>query len=163
MAPSASLLAGPTSVTTESEDQTRSLGERCGRLLLRPTVVFLIGDLGSGKTMFVQGLARGLDVPVEYYITSPSYTIVNEYPGRLRLFHIDLYRLKEGLDPNEIGLAEILNGDGVAVVEWADRLPAEAAPDRLEIRLEVVDTDRRVLQIFAYGQEASRLIRAWSP
>jgi tRNA threonylcarbamoyladenosine biosynthesis protein TsaE len=163
MAPPASPHAGPTSFTTESEDQTRSLGERCGRSLLRPMAVFLIGDLGSGKTVFVQGLARGLDVPVEYYITSPSYTIINEYPGRLNLYHIDLYRLKEGLDPNDLGLAEFLNGDGVAVVEWADRLPAEAAPERLEIHFEVVDCDRRVLRIFEYGQDASRLIKAWGP
>jgi tRNA threonylcarbamoyladenosine biosynthesis protein TsaE len=135
------------------------MGERCGRLLFRPTVVFLIGGLGSGKTMFAQGLARGLEVPVEYYITSPSYTIINEYPGRLRLYHIDLYRLEAGVDPNELGLTEILNGDGVAVVEWADRLAAEHAPHRLEVRFEIVDDERRTLYLFAYGQEASCLIK----
>lgn len=159
-APDVALFASA-SAATESEDQTRALGDACGRLLRRPTVVYLIGDLGSGKTMFVQGLARGLDVPSEYYITSASYTIVNEYPGRIKLFHIDLYRLKEGLDPEELGLREILNGDGVAAVEWADRLAAGAAPERLEIQFQVVGSARRMLRAFAYGQEASRLIKAW--
>jgi tRNA threonylcarbamoyladenosine biosynthesis protein TsaE len=144
---------------TESEDQTRSLGERCGRLLLKPMAVFLVGDLGSGKTVFAQGLARGLDVPAEYYITSPTYTIIHEYPGRLKLFHIDLYRLEPGFDPDELGLIEILNGDGVAAVEWAERLPADLTRDRLEIRFEVEEGDRRAMCLVASGQEASRLVK----
>lgn len=146
------------SVVCGHEDQTRRLGEICGRLIRVPTVLFLIGDLGSGKTMFVQGLARGLEVPEEYYITSPSFTLINEYPGRLPLFHIDLYRLESNLDPDELGLTEALSGDGVAAVEWADRLPPGFRIDRMEIRFEIGEGRDRTLRLFSYGQDASCLI-----
>jgi tRNA threonylcarbamoyladenosine biosynthesis protein TsaE len=147
-------------VTTGSAGETRRWGERCGRLLSSPLVLFLIGDLGSGKTLFVQGLARGLDVPAGSYVTSPSFTIVNEYPGRLPLCHIDLYRLEANLDPEDLGLGEILHGEGVAAVEWADRLPAGAVAERLEIRFEIAADERRILQFKAYGQAPASLLKA---
>jgi tRNA threonylcarbamoyladenosine biosynthesis protein TsaE len=147
-------------VRTTAAEETRLLGQRCGQYLSRPAVILLVGALGSGKTVFVQGLARGLDVPADYYITSPSFTIVNHYEGRLPLYHIDLYRLNADLDPEDLGLTEILHGDGVAAVEWADKLPAGCAPDRLEIRFEVDADDQRTLHFRAYGQEASGLLKA---
>jgi tRNA threonylcarbamoyladenosine biosynthesis protein TsaE len=159
--PARSSDAGPAAVTTESEEQTRRLGEAFGRLIQRPLAIYLIGPLGCGKTMFAQGLARGLGVPAEVYVTSPSYTLINEYPGRLPLFHIDLYRLEAGFDPAALGLPEILAGDGVAAVEWADKLPADAAPDRLEIRFGILDRDRRTLTATAYGQTAPGLLKAF--
>ncbi len=147
-------------LTTACVEETQELGRRCGRLMATPMVIFLIGDLGSGKTMFVQGLGCGLGVPAGYYITSPSYTIVNEYPGRLALVHIDLYRLDANLDPEDLGLSELLHGEGVAAVEWADRLPLDAAADRLEIRFEIGEGDLRTLQLLAYGQAAASLLKA---
>jgi len=114
-------------VTTAGVEETRELGRSCGQRITGPLVIFLMGDLGSGKTMFAQGLALGLDVPAAYYVTSPSYTLVNEYPGRLPLYHIDLYRLEAGVDPDDLGLNEILHGAGVAAVEWAERLPRSRA------------------------------------
>lgn len=145
---------------SRSEEETRRLGEWCGRHVGAPMVFALIGDLGSGKTMFVQGLARGLDVPGGYYVTSPSFTLINEYPGRLSLSHIDLYRLEAGLDLDDLGLPDILKSDGVAAVEWADKLPPEALSETLEIRFEIGAGDRRTLRFSAYGQEASRLLRS---
>lgn len=147
-------------ITTRCAEETRQWGRRCGGLISSPLVLFLIGDLGSGKTLFVQGLAGGLDVPADGYITSPSFTIVNEYPGRLPLYHIDLYRLEAGLDREDLGLDELLHGDGVAAVEWAERLPAGAATERLEIRFEIQADDSRALQLRAYGQAAARLLKA---
>ena len=94
--------------TTNSAEETKRLGRKIGSLIDDPIVLALSGDLGSGKTVFVQGLARGLDVPPDYYITSPTFTLVNEYPGRLRLFHIDLYRLDHFGDLEDIGLHDIL-------------------------------------------------------
>ena len=90
--------------TTHSPEETFDLGRKIGSLIDDPIVLALSGDLGSGKTVFVQGLARGLEVQPEYYITSPTFTLVNEYPGRLRLFHIDLYRLDHFGDLEDIGL-----------------------------------------------------------
>jgi tRNA threonylcarbamoyladenosine biosynthesis protein TsaE len=153
----APLTAGLT-VVCGHEEHTRRLGESCGRDIRDPVVLFLIGDLGSGKTVFVQGLARGLDVPETDYVTSPSFTLINEYPGRLRLYHIDLYRLESNLDPDDLGLTEILKGDDVAAVEWADKLPSGLQPDRLEVRFEIGEGDHRTLRFFAYGQVASSLL-----
>jgi tRNA threonylcarbamoyladenosine biosynthesis protein TsaE len=147
-------------LTTASAEETRKLGQRCGQLLASPLVIFLLGDLGSGKTIFVQGLGRGLGVPAEYYITSPSYTIVNEYPGRLALAHIDLYRLNANLDPEDLGLSDLMHGEGVAAVEWADRLPPDSAADRLEIRFEIGAGNLRTLHLLAYGQVAAGLLKA---
>jgi tRNA threonylcarbamoyladenosine biosynthesis protein TsaE len=146
--------------TTAGAEETRELGRRCGRQLGAPMAIFLMGELGSGKTMFVQGLARGLDVPAGYYVTSPSYTLVNEYPGRLPLYHVDLYRLDAGMDWEDLGLSEILHGAGVAAVEWAERLPPEACRDRLEICFEIGADDRRTLRLLAYGQAAASLLKA---
>jgi len=149
-------------ITTADAEETRALGRRCGQLLATPLAIFLLGELGSGKTMFVQGLARGLGVSPEHYVTSPSYTLINEYPARLPLAHIDLYRLNAGFDPDDLGLNEILHGDGVAAVEWADRLQpqAEAEADRLEVRFEIGEGDHRTLQLLAYGQAAASLLKA---
>jgi tRNA threonylcarbamoyladenosine biosynthesis protein TsaE len=147
-------------VTSAGVEETRALGRRCGQLISAPMAIFLLGELGSGKTVFVQGLARGLEVSAGGYVTSPSYTIVNEYPGRLPLHHIDLYRLEAGLDPEELGLDEILRGAGVAAVEWAERLPPDACRDRLEIRFEIGAADRRTLRLQAYGQAPASLLKA---
>jgi tRNA threonylcarbamoyladenosine biosynthesis protein TsaE len=152
--------AGEITITTASAAETRQLGQRCGHRLRTPLVICLIGDLGSGKTVFVQGLARGLDVSADYVVTSPSFTLINEYPGRLKLFHIDLYRLGAEADLHDLGLAEILHGEGVAAVEWADKLTAGAVAERLEIRFEFGDDDRRRLRVIAYGQASLILLKA---
>ena len=94
--------------TTHSVEETRAFGERLGRHIIAGTTIALTGDLGSGKTAFVQGIARGLHVPAEYYITSPTFTLINEYPGRLRLHHVDLYRIEDPTEIEEIGLHEIM-------------------------------------------------------
>jgi len=110
--------------------------------------------------VFVQGLARGLDVPADYAVTSPSFTLINEYPGRLKLFHIDLYRLGTQADLDDLGLGEILHGEGVAAVEWADKLTEAVGVERLEIRFDFGDDDRRRLRMVAYGQASLILLKA---
>ena len=147
-------------VVSASAEQTRMLGEWCGRWIAAPLAIFLQGELGSGKTVFVQGLARGLGVPARTYVTSPSFTLVNEYPARLPLFHLDLYRLEPGADLEDIGVADMLSGDGVTAIEWAERLNAAGVADRLEIRFEVVDPEARRMRFVAYGQAASTLLKA---
>ena len=92
----------------------------------------------------------GVDVSADYAVTSPSFTLINEYPGRLKLFHIDLYRLGTEADLDDLGLSEMLHGEGVAAVEWADKLTDGAAAERLEIRFEFGDDDRRRLRMVAY-------------
>lgn len=136
-------------LTTSGLRETHALGQHIGASLRSGTVIALTGDLGSGKTAFVQGLARGLDVPEDYYITSPTYTLINEYPGRYPLFHIDLYRLDDPDSFEDIGLYDILHGEGVAAIEWAERLPKDALPEHIAIHLEILDDDSRKIRVTA--------------
>ena len=119
----------------------------------------LNGDLGSGKTTFVQGLANGLGVPRNYVITSPTFTLINEYPGRLPLFHVDLYRIADVEELENIGFFDLLTGDGVVAVEWADRVARELPEDRIDIGFQVVDDVRRGMEIRAGGQTAGDLLK----
>ncbi|CAB1063357.1 tRNA threonylcarbamoyladenosine biosynthesis protein TsaE [Olavius sp. associated proteobacterium Delta 1] len=146
--------------TTHSADETRQLGQKIGRLIKQPVIIALIGDLGSGKTAFVQGLANGLDVPVEYYITSPTFTLINEYPGRLPLFHADLYRLQTDQDLEDIGLDELLYDQGVLAVEWADKLADKLSGDYLVLQFEIIIDDYRKIKLIAYGHNGINLIKA---
>jgi tRNA threonylcarbamoyladenosine biosynthesis protein TsaE len=133
-----------------SVDETQKLGKVIGTTLSAGTVLALTGDLGSGKTSFVQGLAEGLEVPTDYYITSPSYTLINEYPGRFTLFHVDLYRITDTVDIEDIGLYEILDDDAaVAAVEWADRIEPKLLPDSISIHFEITGDNTRNIRINA--------------
>jgi tRNA threonylcarbamoyladenosine biosynthesis protein TsaE len=106
---------------SHSPAETEALGEKFGRAARRGLVIALSGDLGAGKTQFVKGLARGLEIPARVH--SPTFTLVNEYGGgRLKLFHLDLYRLETREQMLSAGIEEFLSPDGVSVVEWAERI-----------------------------------------
>jgi tRNA threonylcarbamoyladenosine biosynthesis protein TsaE len=136
---------------TESPEETQLLAEKLGRLLRSGDVVALVGDLGSGKTLFSQGLARGLRVPETFYITSPTFAIINEYPGRIPFYHLDLYRVGGAKEFSELGLEEILYGQGAVAIEWAERLGEDLPEERLEVRLEFQGETSRSLTFCAFG------------
>lgn len=146
-------------LTTTSVSETLNLGEVLGQSISAPMVIALTGDLGSGKTVFVQGLARGLDVPGEYYITSPSYTLINEYPGRLTLYHADLYRLAGGIDLEDLELLDLVNGKGVVAIEWADRIAVQELGAHLEVAIETIGDTSRAVRLSGAGQGRSDLLR----
>ncbi|MCK5508728.1 MAG: tRNA (adenosine(37)-N6)-threonylcarbamoyltransferase complex ATPase subunit type 1 TsaE [Desulfobacterales bacterium] len=146
-------------IITNSFDETRALGEKAGKHLEPGTVLSLTGDLGSGKTTFVQGLARGLDVPDDYYITSPTYTLINEYPGRYHLFHVDLYRIENHADFDDIGLYEILRSDGIAAIEWADKLPKDLLSEYLAIHIDIFNDESRKISMTAHELRGENLIK----
>ncbi|MFH2218035.1 MAG: tRNA (adenosine(37)-N6)-threonylcarbamoyltransferase complex ATPase subunit type 1 TsaE [Pseudomonadota bacterium] len=148
-------------ITTRSPGETRRFGRRVGRQVDAGTVVALYGGLGSGKTVFVQGLARGLDVPSGYYVTSPSYTLINEYPGRHPLFHVDLYRLGNIFDFEDIGLYEILGGDGVVAIEWADRIREDFSAEYIAVHFEVPNGEIRKIRLTAYGHRGVNLLKGF--
>src|SRR6056297_2859679 len=110
-------------IHTASSDETRRLGTMVGRALAEPASIGLTGDLGCGKTVFVQGLARGLAVPDRYAVTSPTYTLINEYPGRLPFFHVDLYRITGADELTDIGMDDLAAGREWILLNWASRLP----------------------------------------
>jgi tRNA threonylcarbamoyladenosine biosynthesis protein TsaE len=145
--------------TTHSAEETRAFGERIGRHLTGGAIIALTGDLGSGKTVFVQGIARGLHVPAEYYITSPTFTLINEYPGRLRLHHVDLYRIQNPMEIEEIGLHEILGRDGVAVIEWAERLGADLPTQHIRVHMEMTNDHTRHMTITAAESTAVAVLK----
>jgi tRNA threonylcarbamoyladenosine biosynthesis protein TsaE len=107
-------------LVSRSAEETRRVGERLGGRLGPGDVVACIGELGAGKTCFIQGLARGLGVTAD--VTSPTFVLVNEYGGRLPVHHLDAYRTESLTELADIGIEEMLHGDGVTVIEWADKI-----------------------------------------
>jgi tRNA threonylcarbamoyladenosine biosynthesis protein TsaE len=130
-------------VVTESEAETMALGARLAQVLVPGSVVLLEGELGAGKTAFVRGLAIGLGAPEED-VSSPTFTLVQEYRGRLPLLHADLYRLS-GAEADDLGLDE-LGGGGIVAIEWAAKLPRKPA-GAVEVLIEDLGGDRRRITI----------------
>ena len=147
-------------ITTHTSDETQKLGKTIGKWIEHPLVIGLSGDLGSGKTAFVQGLAEGLEVPDEYYITSPTFTLINQYPGRFPLFHIDLYRLDGISDLEDIGLDELLYDQAVIAIEWAEKMSPDLPAEHLAMTFKITDDDYRRISLIAYGHNLDNLIKA---
>jgi tRNA threonylcarbamoyladenosine biosynthesis protein TsaE len=144
---------------TRSEAQTCTLGQKIGKALSTGMVITLTGDLGSGKTAFVQGLARGLHVPGDYYVTSPTYTIINEYPGRLPLFHVDLYRIPDAQGVADIGFYDILREENVIAIEWPEIIVSELPRDLIALQFEILNQKTRKISIRAYGLQGKIVIK----
>lgn len=135
---------------SDSVDATRASGRTIGELAAPDTVIALVGPLGAGKTQLVKGIALGLDVPDERKVTSPTFVIMKQHPGRLTLFHADAYRVT-GDDLEAIGLSEWCTSGGVVVVEWADRVVEFLPDDRLHIDIESTGPETRRLVCAATG------------
>ena len=151
----------PWTVPTGSPAETQSLAERLSQHLQAGDVLWLSGELGAGKTTFAQGLGRGLGVSAP--VISPTFVLVREYHGRLPLYHIDLYRLDDVRDILNLGLRDYLDGDGVCVIEWAERLDVDGALPGLHIRIEPRGGDSRLFTFAACGARAQGLLQsiAW--
>ncbi len=145
------------SVITMGPEQTEHIGELLGKRLERGDVVCLYGDLGAGKTSLAFGIAMGLDVQ-EQYITSPTFTLVNEYKGRAPFYHIDLYRLKDPRELDGIGFEEYIDSDGVTVIEWAERAEDELPEERLSVYLSYVSENSREIGFLAEGERYEKLL-----
>ena len=134
-----------TILLTNSESETLDVARSLGNTLSAGAVVALTGDLGAGKTVFAQGIAESLDIREQ--ITSPTFTLINEYRGRLRLYHMDLYRLDSTREIEDIGIVDYLYGDGVCVIEWAEKLGELMPPDAIAVSLRPSGKTRREIQI----------------
>jgi len=144
---------------TAKPEETRDLGRQLGRLAPPGLVVLLAGELGAGKTCFAQGVAAGLETPADSPVTSPSYALLNIHHGRLPLYHFDLYRLARVEDLEDLGYDEVAEGDGVTLVEWADRLAAPL-PAALRVVLERLDADHRKVSFTAENAAGEELLAA---
>jgi tRNA threonylcarbamoyladenosine biosynthesis protein TsaE len=135
---------------TTSASSTRQFAAELGTILSAGDVVVLVGDLGAGKTTFAQGLAYGLGVDAP--VTSPSFTLVQEYAGRVPVAHVDVYRLERVQELHDLGFEELLDGDTVTMIEWGDAVQQVLPPDHVVVRIEAgTDPDERTLTVDAVG------------
>jgi len=145
-------------LTSSSPKETQRLGTELGSLSQVGDIFLLAGNLGSGKTCLTQGIAWGLDV--KEYAFSPTFVIVREYHGRLPLYHVDLYRLDRIEEILDLGLEEYFYGNGVCVVEWADKGMQAMPVDNLLVTLSHVSETERTIQLEANGQRYYHLIES---
>ena len=143
---------------SHNEADTIKYGACLGTLLPASCLVALIGNLGTGKTRWAQGIGQGLAVPPETVINSPTFTFVNQYQGRLVYYHIDLYRLQAAKEAETLGLDDYFYSDGICVVEWADRVGPLLPSERLEIHLQDLGETKRQISMCAYGQAYQTLL-----
>ena len=139
-----------------SSEETYTLGKKLGELLQPSMVICLSGDLGAGKTHFTKGIATGLGI--DDYITSPTYTLINEYPGEKPLYHFDVYRLEGSDELNELGYQEYFYGKGVTVIEWADIIMEALPKERLWVVIHKLDGDHRRVIMDPMGTEYEKLV-----
>jgi len=147
-------------VLTESDQETIQLGQKLGGFLEAGDVVALAGELGSGKTWFTKGIALGLGVDPDTIVTSPSFSLVNEYQGRYTFFHMDVYRLASLSEFLSAGLEEYLYHGGVVVMEWADRWPEILPEQNIRVEFAILDDQKREITLSGSHPRALKLIEA---
>jgi tRNA threonylcarbamoyladenosine biosynthesis protein TsaE len=142
---------------THSAEETFELAYRISEAIDEATVFLLQGDLGAGKTVFAKGIAAGLDIdPAE--VNSPTFTIINQHQGRLRMYHLDLYRIEDGANEvRELGLEEMMeDAEGVIVIEWPERLGAFAIPGAYLVNIADLGMDERTIKIHHKGHKRAK-------
>ena len=145
---------------SQGTEETYAIGRILGEVLQGGDVVALIGELGTGKTHLTQGIARGLGVPDGYLVTSPTFTLINEYPGRCVLYHLDVYRLSGSSDLEDMGYEEYFFGKGVTVIEWAEKI-RDILPDAaLTIELDYLDENSRDLVMSGQDGQMEQVIKS---
>lgn len=148
-------------IQSRSVDETLEIGRAIAGALVAGDVVGLVGGLGAGKTHLVKGIAAGLGVTDERRVNSPTFVLVNEYDGRLHVFHVDAYRLASVRELDALGFDEMCAGGGVVLVEWADRIAELMGPAALWIDMEIIgDTERKLTFRTASAPVAKRLADA---
>jgi tRNA threonylcarbamoyladenosine biosynthesis protein TsaE len=136
---------------SNSPEETLQLGKSFGSSLKSGDIVLLFGDLGAGKTCFTQGICYGLEMDKDFYVRSPTFTLINEYSGKIPIYHIDLYRIDNQKEIYSLGLEEILFNQGVTIIEWAEKLRSSpkqnklllSIQDRIEINIETISDSQR--------------------
>ena len=146
---------------SESLAETGRLGQALGRVAIAGLVVGLRGALGAGKTAFVRAVAEGLEVPDPRLVTSPTFILIQEYPGRLPIYHFDAYRLSDLESFIDLGVAEYFDGDGVCLVEWADRVDEVLPNERFDLEFTVIGPESRSLEAICVGTRFREPFERW--
>ena len=141
----------------KSIEQTHEIGRAIAHDLVPGDVITLTGNLGAGKTQFVKAVASTLGVPADE-VNSPTFTLIHEYQGRFPIRHCDTYRLRNAEEFADLGLDELFSPDGVALVEWADRVVEYLPIDRLDVRIEIVSPTERTFIVHAVGKRSRQIL-----
>jgi tRNA threonylcarbamoyladenosine biosynthesis protein TsaE len=145
-------------IVTCSPNETAQLGKCVGKTIREGDILALSGELGSGKTCFTSGLASGLGISDKYPITSPTFTLINEYQGRCKLYHFDVYRLRGYEDLDDLGYEEYFSGKGVLVIEWAEKIDQVIPDSAFRINFEYIDENKRRIVINGLKQRLNEFI-----
>ncbi len=145
-------------IQTKSVSETIRIGRSIGSLLLPGDVVALVGELGAGKTQLIKGLAAGAGIRKPTYISSPSFTLINEYPGKTTFYHVDLFRLGEEKEAEELGLEDYFQRKGIMAIEWADKIPSLLPKELLVIRIAYTGRNTRSLEIIGNGKHYEEIV-----
>jgi len=146
-------------IISVSDQKTREIARSIGEKLREGDILALSGELGSGKTCFTGGLARGLGVDEKYQITSPTFTLINEYPGKHRLYHFDIYRIKDYTEFEDLGYEEYFSGQGIVIIEWAEKIAEKLPDETFLINFEYVDENKRRIIIEGPENRVRELIK----
>lgn len=141
----------PASISLDTLAETTAFGHLLGRQAHPGDIITLAGNLGAGKTTLTQAIGQGLLVPADCYITSPTFSLLHEYPGRIPLYHMDLYRLADEEEIEALGFEDYLYGDGLCVIEWPERLGSLMPAERLHIDLRFNGETARIAALTGYG------------
>jgi tRNA threonylcarbamoyladenosine biosynthesis protein TsaE len=141
-----------------SARMTMSLGRKLAKLVHGGEIIGLVGELGSGKTCFVRGFCAGIEVAKAAWVRSPTFTLINEYQGRLPVYHIDLYRLGKQEEIEALNLREYLYADGVSLIEWFEYLPAQEVDAYLEVRIAHAGGSKREVKFVAHGERYETMV-----
>ncbi len=144
---------------TKSPSETTRIGKSLGSLLSPGDIVALAGELGAGKTQFIKGLAAGVGVGKSAHISSPSFTLINEYIGKVPFYHIDLFRLNSAKEAEELGMEEYFEGGGITAIEWADKIVSLLPEEILWISIHYTGEHTRSLEITGKGKRYEALLR----
>ena len=143
---------------SKSAEETKEAGKRLAGFLDKGDTVALTGDLGTGKTTFTKGIAKGLGVTRPEYVNSPSYVLIREHDGPIRLYHFDLYRLDNIKEIGYIGIQEYLDSDGVVVIEWAEKLSSLMPPEYIHVGIKTITDKERRLEFKGHGKRYADII-----
>lgn len=145
-------------IELKDPESTIRFGKVLGSCAGPGQVIALIGELGAGKTTLVKAIARGAGISNDDMVSSPSYTLINEYYGRIPIYHFDLYRLEGAGDIEELGYVEYLEGEGLSLIEWADMAPQMLPPEYLEVKIEITGDESRKISLTAKGDIYKRIV-----
>jgi len=145
-------------IQTKRVSETIRIGKTIGGYLLPGDVVALVGELGAGKTQFIKGLAAGAGIGNPTYISSPSFTLINEYPGKIPFYHVDLFRLERETEAEELGLEDYFQGEGITAIEWADKIPSLLPKEMLFIHIAYTGKNTRSIETIGKGKRFLNLV-----